>query len=177
MAQIALGLSDFVGMVREGIVDAAAVDVQVLAKVLHGNAGALDVPARIPHTPGRIPLQGLILKLGLGKPEHKIIFILLVCVLFHAFPDAHGQVFLIMVVEDVVFIQSGRIEVYVAAGKVCLSLVQQRLYHMNIFINTIGGRLHHIRPLDIQFVTVREESIGIVFCDLHDGFVLPAGAL
>ena len=68
VAQVALGLGDLVGVVGEGIVDAAAVDVQILAQVLHGDAGALDVPAGIAHAPGRIPLQRLILELRLGEP-------------------------------------------------------------------------------------------------------------
>ena len=38
MAQVALRLGDLVGVVGEGVVDAAAVDVQVLPQVLHGDA-------------------------------------------------------------------------------------------------------------------------------------------
>ena len=82
-----------------------------------------------------------------------------------------------MVVEDVVFIQSGRIEVHIAASQIGFPLFQKGLYHMDILINTVGSRLHHIRALDIQLVAVREERIGIVFRDFHDGLVLPTGAL
>ena len=88
VAQVALGLGDLVGVVGEGVVDAAAVEVQILAVVLHGDAGALNVPAGIAHAPGGIPLQGLILKLGLGEPEDEVVLVALVGVLLHALPDA-----------------------------------------------------------------------------------------
>ena len=177
VAQEAFRLGNFVGVVGEGIVDAAAVDVQIRAQMLHGNAGALDVPAGIAHTPGRVPLESLILKLGLGKPQHKVVLVSLIGVLFHAFTDSYSQIFLIMVVKDVVFLQRGGIEVHIASGKIGLPLVKQSLHHMNIFSNAVGGRLHHVGTLDIQLVAVGEKGIGVEFCDFHDGLVLPAGTL
>ena len=51
-----LGLCNFVCMVGEGIIYAAAVDIHVLAKVLTCDAGAFDVPAGIAYAPGGIPL-------------------------------------------------------------------------------------------------------------------------
>ena len=87
MAEIAFRLGNLIGMMREGIVHAAAVDVQIFAIIFHGNAGALNMPAGITHTPGRIPFQGLVLKLALGKPEDKVIFVALIGVLLYAFPD------------------------------------------------------------------------------------------
>jgi hypothetical protein len=101
----------------KGVVYAAAVNVQILAQMLHGDAGALDVPAGIAHAPGRVPFQGLILKLGLGEPQHKVVFVALVGVLVHAVADAHGQIFLVEVVEDVILLQLGGVEVDVAAGE------------------------------------------------------------
>ena len=177
VAQIALGLCNFIGMVGERVVDAAAVNIQILAKVLHGNAGALDVPAGIAHAPGRIPLEGLILKLGLGKPKDKIIFVPLVYILFHALPDADSQIFLVMVVEYIILFQRRSVKVHVAAGNIRLPLVQQGLHHMNILRDAVSGRLHHIGPFDVQFITISKKSIGVKLGNLHNGFVLPAGAL
>ena len=48
---------------------------------------------------------------------------------------------------------------------------------MDVFRNAVGGRLHHVGAFDIQLVAVGEESVGIVFRDLHDGLVFPFGAL
>ena len=63
MAQIALALCDLIRVVREGIVDSAAVQVKIFAVVFHRNAGTFDVPARIADAPRRVPFQGLILEL------------------------------------------------------------------------------------------------------------------
>ena len=177
VAQEAFRLGNFIGVMGEGIVNTAAVNIQIVAQMLHGNAGALDVPAGIANTPGRIPLEGLILELGLGKPQDKVILVLFVLVLFHALTNAYRQIFLVMVVEDVVFIQRRGVKVHVAAGKIGFALVQKSLHHMNILVNTVGGRLHNIGPLDVQLVAVREKRVGVVFCDLHDGLVFPTGTL
>ena len=90
VAQVRLRLGDLVGMVGESVVDAAAVDVQVLPQILHGDTGALDVPAGVSHPPGGVPLEGLILELGLGEPQHKVVLVALVGVLLHALTDTNG---------------------------------------------------------------------------------------
>ena len=72
----------------------------------------------IAHAPGGIPLQGLVLKLGLGEPQHKVVLVALVRVLLHALPDAHGQILLVVVVEDIVPLQLGGVKVNVAAGHI-----------------------------------------------------------
>ena len=45
-------LGDFVFVMRKREVDAAGVDVQRVAQILHGHGGALDVPARSAGTDG-----------------------------------------------------------------------------------------------------------------------------
>ena len=92
VADVALGLRDLVRVVREGVVDAAAVDVQILAEVLHRDAGALDVPAGVADAPRGIPLERLILKLGLGEPEHKVVLVALIAVFLDAFADADSEI-------------------------------------------------------------------------------------
>ena len=81
MAQVALALGDLVGVVGEGVVHAAAVEIQILPIVLQGDAGALDMPPRIPYAPGGIPLQGLVLELALGEPEDEVVLVALVGIL------------------------------------------------------------------------------------------------
>ncbi len=58
-----LALRNFVGMVRKGVVDTAAVDVEVFAEELVGNAGALDVPTGVSDAEGGIPFEFLVLEL------------------------------------------------------------------------------------------------------------------
>ena len=173
VAQAALGLGDLVGVVGEGVVDAAAVDVQVLAQVLHGDGRALDMPPRVAHTPGGIPLEGLILELGLGEPEDKVVLIALVGVLLHALPDAHGQVLGVVVVEDIVALQLGGIEVHVAPGLVGVAGVDELGDDLDILRDAAGGGFHHVGALDVELGAVVKECVGVEAGDVHDGLVLP----
>ena len=177
MAQICLGLGDLVGVVGEGVVDAAAVDVHVLTQMLHADAGALDMPAGIAGAPGRIPLKGLVLKFGLGEPEDKVVFVAFVGVLLHALADAHLQIILVVVVEHIVFFQLGGVEIDIAPGQIRKALVQQGRNHVDILVNAVCCRLNHIRRLDVQLLAVGKKGVGIIFCNLHDALMLPLCAL
>ena len=177
MAQIALALGDLIGMVGEGVVHAAAVQVQILAVVLHGNTGALNVPAGIAHAPGRIPFQRLVLELGLGEPQHKVVLVALVGVLLHALADAHGQILLVVIVEDVVPLQLTGVEIHVAASQIRVPSVDEFGDDLDIVVNKAGSGLHHIRTLDVQLPAVLEKRVGVILGDLHDGLVLALGAL
>ena len=99
-----LTLRYLVCMMGECVVNTAAVYVKILAEVLSGNTGALDVPTGIANTPRRIPLKLLVIKLRLGKPENKVRLILLVAVLLNAVADAYLKIFFLEVVENIVLI-------------------------------------------------------------------------
>ena len=161
MTQVGLGLGDLVGVVREGVVDAAAVDVQILAQVLHGDAGALDVPAGIAHAPGGVPLERLILELGLGEPQHEVVLVALVGVLLHALAHAHGQVVLVEVVEDVVLLQFGGVKVHVAAREVGVARVHQPGDDADVVVDAVGGGLDHVRPLDVELFGSRQKNASV----------------
>ena len=177
VAQEGFGLGDLIGVVGEGVVHAAAVEVQVLAVVLEGDAGALDVPAGVAHAPGGVPLEGLVLELGLGEPEDEVVLVALVGVLLHALPDAHGQVLLVVVVEDIVAGELGGVEVDVAPGQIGVVLLDEGGDDLDIVVDAVGGGLHHVGGLDVQLLAVLEEGVGVELGDLHDGLVLPLGAL
>ena len=177
MAEVRLGLGDLVGMMGEGIVDAAAVEVEVFAQVLLGDAGALDMPARIAHAPGRIPLERLILKLRFGEPQHEVSLVALVLVRLHIVTDAHRQVFLVVIVENVVLFQLGGIKIDVAAGTVGVALCQQFFDHLDIFIDAVGGGLDHVGRFDVELCTVGKERVGVEPGDFHHRLVLTLGAL
>ena len=135
------------------------------------------MPAGIADAPRGIPLEGLILELGLREPENEVILIALVGVLLDALTHADGKIFFLMVVEDIILFQLGRVKIDIAAREIGIALVQQRLDHMNVFRDAVRGRLHDVRPLDVQLGTVSEERIGIELCDLHDGLMLAARTL
>ena len=105
MTNIAFGLRYFVGVVREGIVYAAAMYVKVFAQIFQRYARAFYMPAGVARSPRGIPLERLILKLGFGEPQHKIVLIALVGVLLHSFAHTNGKILLLMLIEYIVFIQ------------------------------------------------------------------------
>ena len=82
-----------------------------------------------------------------------------------------------MVVEDIVALQLAGVEVDVAAGLIGIAGVQQLGDDLDIVVDEAGGRLHHVRALDVQLVAVLEKGVGVVLGDLHDGLVLTLGAL
>ena len=177
MPQIGLALGNLVGVMREDIVHAAAVDVHVLAQMLHGDAGALDVPAGIPQPPGALPLQLLILELGLGEPQHEIRLVPLVPILVHIVPHAHQQLLLAVVGEHIILFQFGGVKVDVPAALIGEALLQEPLYHVDELRNAVGGRLHHVRCLDVQVCAVGEKSVRVELRNLHHRLVLPLRAL
>ena len=172
-----LSLGNLIGVMRESIIDTAAVDIQILAQVLQRNTGALNMPTGITNAPGRIPLQRLIFKFTLGKPKDKVILIALICILVNAFTNADGQIILIVIVENIILVQSGSIKVYITTGNVCLTLFNQAFNHGNELRNTTSCRLNHIRLLDVQFLTISKECISIVLCNFHDRLIFTLCAL
>ena len=102
MSEISLALRYFVGVVRECIVDTAAVDIESLAEVLHTDAGAFDVPAGVTDTPRAIPFKLLVVELGFCKPKHEIRLVFLVSVFLNALANTDLKVFLAEIVENVI---------------------------------------------------------------------------
>ena len=105
VTDICFALCDFVCMVGERVVDAAAVKVKVLTEVLHANTGALDVPAGVTYAPRAVPLEFLVVKLGLCEPEYKVSLVFLVAVFFNAFTHADFEVFLTEIVENIILLE------------------------------------------------------------------------
>ena len=73
-----LALGDLIAVVYGDVVDTPTVDVELLSEVLHAHGAALNMPARIPPSPWRVPQHGLMLELRAGEPEYKIVGILLI---------------------------------------------------------------------------------------------------
>ena len=136
-------------MVRECIVNTAAVNVKILAQILQADTGALNVPAGITNTPGRIPFERLVFKLTLGKPQHKIVLITLIGILLNAFTHTNGQVLFVMVIENIIAFQLGSIKVYIASGNIGKTLFQQTFHDLDKFRNAAGCRLNDLRFLDV----------------------------
>ena len=82
-----------------------------------------------------------------------------------------------MVVEDVVAAELGGVKVHVAAGEIGVSRVHQFGDDFDIVIDQARGWLDHIGALDVQLAAVVKEGVGVKLRDVHDGLVLPLGAL
>ena len=102
MTDVSFALCDLVCMVGECVIDTAAMDIKILAQMLHRDAGALDVPAGISHSPGAVPLKLLVVELGLCKPENEVCLVSFVIVLFNALANAVLQVLLFKIMENVI---------------------------------------------------------------------------
>ena len=159
VAEVALGLGDLVRVVREGVIHAAAVQVEVLAVILHGDAGALNVPAGVAHAPRGVPFQGLILELGLGEPEDEVVPVALVGILLHALADADGQILLVVVVEDIVALELAGVEIDVAAGLIGIAGVEQLRDDPDIVVNEAGRGLDDVGALDVELAAVLEINV------------------
>ena len=176
MAEVGLTLRDLVGVVGEGVVDTAAVDVEVFACVLDRDRGALDVPSGIAQSPRGFPLQRLILKLALGEPEDKVVFVALVAVLVDVVTHADLQFVLIHVAENIVVVELTGIEIDIAARKVGIALIDQGLYHLDELGDAVGGGLDDVGLFDVELFGVGEERVGVELRDIHDALVLTLSA-
>ncbi len=72
VAEVRLALRYFVCVMRENVVNAAAMYIEALAEVFERNARALDVPAGISEAPRAFLFELLVLELGLGEPKDEV---------------------------------------------------------------------------------------------------------
>ena len=85
-ASAALGLSNFVLVMRENQIAAAAVEVEGFTQIFHAHSGAFDVPARAAIAPGARP-GGFA---GFSRfPQSKVHGVLLAVVHIHASTSHH----------------------------------------------------------------------------------------
>ena len=56
VSQVGFGLCDLIGVMRENIIHSATMNIHIFSKMLHADAGALDMPSRVSNAPRTIPL-------------------------------------------------------------------------------------------------------------------------
>ena len=105
MTDVSFALSNFVRMMRESVVDAAAVDIKIFAEIFHAYTGTFDMPAGITDSPWTVPFKLLIVEFRLCEPENEIGFIAFIAILLNSFTDSDSEVFLFKIVENVVFFE------------------------------------------------------------------------
>ena len=84
LSRYAFALRDLRFVMREDVIDAAAVDVDLIAEQRHGHRTALDMPAGTTRSPGRVPFHVAVCFVP-SFPQCKIADVfLIVFVMLHA---------------------------------------------------------------------------------------------
>ncbi len=135
------------------------------------------MPPRVANSPGAVPLELLVLKLGLCEPQHKIRLIALVLVGLNAVPHAHRQILGVLIPENVVMLQPGRVKVHIAPGYIRAAFVQQGLHHLNKVAYAGGCRHDRSGLSDVELRAVLKEGLCIHVRQLQHGFMLLPGPL
>lgn len=124
-AGAAFGLGDFIFMMRENQIRAAAMEIKGLAQVMDGHGGAFDMPARTSLAPGAFPERFT----GLSSlPQREIAGVLLFIVHFDAGTGQH--VFHFAAGQFSVIIESGNIIIHIAAQYIGMALFDKGFHHL-----------------------------------------------
>ena len=76
------------------------------------------MPAGVADAPRAVPFQLLVVEFGFREPEDEILLVVLRKVLFNALADAGEEVFALVLVENVVFVELGGVKIDVALGNI-----------------------------------------------------------
>ena len=162
LARGGLGLRDLVLVVREEVVDAARVQIERFAQILHGHGRAFNVPAGTPASPRRIPAHGAVGILP-RLPEREVADVLLVIFVRRA-PRAGLLVVEVDVRELAVAGELAHGEIH---GSV-LALVGHALFDqlrdkVDHFRDMIGRGGIDFGRLDVELLQVGEERVLVRF--------------
>ena len=134
----AFALRDFIFMMGELQVDAAAVNVEGLTQIFAGHRAAFDMPARAATAPGRIPAWKRIVR---RLPQHEIHRVLLVGRHFHPRTRDH---LVQAAARQLAVIGLGRhIEQHMAIGGIGMASSNQLFDDAQHLRNMLGGTRRH----------------------------------
>ena len=166
-----LALGNLVLVVREYVVHAPGMEVQLLAHVFGRHGGALYVPAGKPLAPGTVPLH---LPAGLRRfPQGEVPGVPLQGVGFC--PDALHQPFLCVARELAVVGELANVEVDVVLNYVGEALLEEALNDGDHLWDVVGGPGEVVGRQDVQPALVPVEDPGVVLGDLLGGPALGEG--
>ena len=179
VTEVCLALCNLVCVMREDIVNTAAMNIKVFAEIFHAYAAALNVPAGVTDAPRAVPFQLLLVKFGFRKPESEVALVFLVFVLGNIVADADHKVFRVVCVTGKLAVACGLgcVKIHVSAGDISIALVYKRGNDADEFVNTARGRLNDFRLFDVQRVAIRKEGVRIELRDLHNRLMLALCAL
>mmetsp|Transcript_6476 Transcript_6476/g.25946 ORF Transcript_6476/g.25946 Transcript_6476/m.25946 type:complete len:208 (+) Transcript_6476:3244-3867(+) len=171
-----LRLRELIFVMRKVQIDPATVDIDGLTENVAAHRGALDVPPRATHTPGRAPAR---LTVFAHLPKHKVKIALLFalfrleCALsIHGFRDVfHGVLIQLAVLVVLRRLESLDVKVHAAVGLVRESFVNDDLNVQNHLIHVLRNPRQHVRSRHAQgfhilhelgFELVRERQVSIL---------------
>ena len=150
-------------VVREDVIDAAGVYVELIAEILDGHGGAFNVPAGEALSPGAGPLDRPA-RLG-GLPEREVARVVLEWVGIDphrfqqlGFVDVAGQLAVVR--------EAGDLEVNVAIDFVGVTRLDQLLDYLEHLLNVIGGLGEFVGGLDAQLILISPEALSVELGDL-----------
>jgi len=129
-----LTLRDLALVVRKHVLETAAVDVERLAQILGAHDRALDMPAGISGTPGRVPLEDVV---GLcALPEREVLRIALVGTSLDAhrfaqFVDRAAR-------KLAVVFERSDVEIHVPVGNVRMAFLNKLLNGLDLLADMLG---------------------------------------
>ena len=161
----AFRLRDFVRVMNGYMVDAAGVNVEMIAEVFHAHRRALNVPAGIAFPPGAFPRQCLIFEFRFCKPQHEIVGIAFI------FIDADSRSGFLIVEAEVCKLSvigiRGHVVIEVSAGHIGMTVRFDTLYQFDHIGNVIGRFAHDVGTTDIERIQIFKKRIRIKLRDFE----------
>ena len=77
-----------------------------------------------------------------------------------------------MVIENIVFIERGSVEIHVAARNIRGAVFEKTCYHFDIIGDAVRRGFDNLGLFDVQFFAVFKKPVCIEFRDLHNGLML-----
>ena len=160
-AGAAFGLGNFVFVVRENQIAAAAVEVKAFTKVFHAHGRAFNMPSRAAFAPRAFPVR--FARFGClpqRKVKRVVLFVVNVdaCARHHVFQLAAGQF--------AVTVKFFHAVINIAVHFVSIALIDKGLHHVNDFRHMLGNARVNMRAADIQHIHFFKINVDIASADI-----------
>src|ERR1700730_11834783 len=159
-----LALCDLVLVVGKDVVDAAGMDVEALAQVLHAHGGALDVPAGAPNAERRLPR--LLTRLA-RLPQHEVARLVLAIVV-DIDAGAGLQSRVVKVSELAVPWKGGDSEIGRAVRDIGVAFLAEQVDQRDHFEDVFRGSRVVLSTFDAQRIEVIEKRLDVFLGELVD---------
>ena len=173
MPHAALGLGDLVLVVGEDQIDAAGVDVEPLAKVLHGHGRALDVPSGEPLAPRAVPSHQPVGPCLL--PQGEVLGVAFVRVDLELLAMARPELVERVARELSVFGERADVVVDGPVDLVRVAVLDQTFRELDHLGDVLGGLGVDVDRQDVDGGFILQPGIGVELSDLRRALALRLG--